>query len=166
MSDFKRRLKAVQAVLWADRIVRRDVTGQDTGGFKIPPALSPDLRERVILKAIGDGGYLTRGDIQTALDVPLPSDPTDEEVDVAMTLVPRGWRGRLCRAGACACMGCVGAGLRGLRISEEAWERWQARHPDGGPSDDPDADDPYAGVDPLTLPLSERLRRRKAKETP
>lgn len=164
MSDLRRRIKAVQAVLWAIRVLQQETTGRVTGGSTIPTDLTPEVRERVIVKAVGNGGYLTRADIEHAFSVPLPTNPTDDEVDSAMLLVPHGWRGRICRGHACACMGCIDSSLYGFRLTKEAWDRWWIRHPDGGPPDSSNPDDPYEGVDPLTLPLSERLRRRKARE--
>ncbi len=89
---------------------------------------------------------------------------TPEEVDRLMLGVDKEVRLHWCfRPGSpdfgCACTGCadVSGGLRKAGVTFEEWEAWTERHPDGGPSDEPEV-----WVDPLTLPLAERLKRRKA----
>ncbi len=60
----------------------------------------------------------------------------------------------------CACAGCVNGFAKRMDISYAEWEAWTKRHPDAAAFvkvDDPDE------VDPLTLPLAERLRRFRAR---
>ncbi len=66
--------------------------------------------------------------------------------------------------GGCACLGCAdNAGRARDVMAYDEWKAWTLRHPQGSPV--PYVEEPR-DVDPLTLPLAERLRRRRGPANP